>query len=163
MTDVRRGNYIFHAYRAPFSGANIMFLPNTPCINDSKFPFCDTVTKALILEAVTALAVTALVMYTLLHLECFYHSETVGSRKICEMLVLVWSQTNYIKSIPSSNTMLFRLSQRNYCCFSLRKRRSLIFFNSHWFSWKYLNSFWYFFLFISSYIFILMKSDLSWF
>lgn len=70
VTDVRRGDYIFHACRAPFSGANIMFLPNTPCVNDSKFPFCDTVTKALILEAVTALAVTALVIYTLLHLEC---------------------------------------------------------------------------------------------
>lgn len=64
------GDYIFHANRAPFSGANIMFLPNTPCVNDSKFPFCDTVTKGLILEAVTALAITALVIYTLLHLEC---------------------------------------------------------------------------------------------
>lgn len=63
-------------------------------------------------------------------------------------------QTLYIKSIPSSNTMLFRLSQHNnYCCLSLRKRRYAIFFNSHWFSWKYLNSFRYFSIYFLIYFY----------
>lgn len=83
------------------------------------------------------------------------------SRVLCQVALPFWDQersvrcwywfgpkqTLYIKSIPSSTTMLFRLSQHNYCCLSLRKRRyaSFFFFNSHWFSWKYLNSFRYFF------------------
>lgn len=72
-------------------------------------------------------------------------------------------QTRYIKSIPSSNTMLFRLSQCNYCCLSLKKRRYAIFFKLSLIFLKVFKFLLIFFLFISSYFFILMKSDLYWF